>query len=114
MATPSAWLVWPGRHGGAAASRLRSAVLGLVLLLAGFAYPASSVQSNDPWATALNRRHDLVTRGEAVFRANFTPARGLGPLYNETSCITCHRSPTPGGMGTDGLEIGRASCRERV
>ena len=48
---------------------------------------------------------DLVTQGARLFVADFTPAQGLGPLYNRPSCVLCHGSPTTGGMGWDGLGL---------
>lgn len=63
-------------------------------------------------ATALDGQEDraadtaaLVARGEALFRADFTPEAGLGPLFNEQSCVACHNSPSVGGMGGDGLAV---------
>ncbi|MGA2895644.1 MAG: di-heme oxidoredictase family protein [Xanthobacteraceae bacterium] len=47
----------------------------------------------------------LIERGDALFNAEFTPADGLGPLFNARSCFECHRSPTSGGMGIDGLAV---------
>jgi CxxC motif-containing protein (DUF1111 family) len=44
-----------------------------------------------------------VARGAQLFRMNFTPAQGLGPLFNARSCSGCHGFPTAGGVGTDGL-----------
>jgi hypothetical protein len=46
---------------------------------------------------------DLIAYGARLFATQFTPEQGLGPLYNERSCLQCHRSPTAGGMGQDGL-----------
>ena len=42
-------------------------------------------------------------RGAALFRASFTPERGLGPLFNEQACSSCHLEPEVGGVGSDGL-----------
>jgi CxxC motif-containing protein (DUF1111 family) len=42
---------------------------------------------------------DIVARGERFFRTEFTPATGLGPLFNAPSCVACH--PGPGGMSAD-------------
>jgi CxxC motif-containing protein (DUF1111 family) len=42
-------------------------------------------------------------RGEQLFATTFTPAQGLGPLFNNTSCLACHNTPRPGGGGPDGL-----------
>jgi CxxC motif-containing protein (DUF1111 family) len=52
-----------------------------------------------------NSRTDpaLIARGELLFGASFTPGQGLGPLFNRTSCIGCHSTPTKGGMGIGGL-----------
>jgi len=36
-------------------------------------------------------------RGREVFERRFTPSEGLGPLYNATSCVSCHSTPVPGG-----------------
>lgn len=36
-------------------------------------------------------------RGRAIFLKRFTPGEGLGPLYNATSCKSCHSKPVPGG-----------------
>ena len=36
-------------------------------------------------------------RGKLVFQRRFRPEDGLGPLYNATSCASCHSVPTIGG-----------------
>ena len=36
-------------------------------------------------------------RGKLVFQRRFAPEDGLGPLYNATSCESCHSVPTTGG-----------------
>jgi mono/diheme cytochrome c family protein len=51
--------------------------------------------------------NDLATQGAKLFRADFTPAQGLGPLFNRQSCVQCHQAPTVGGMGLDGLAVVR-------
>lgn len=43
-------------------------------------------------------------QGLAIFNTTFTPATGLGPLFNSGSCIGCHDNPAPGGYG-DSTEI---------
>lgn len=45
----------------------------------------------------------LSARGEILFTTQFTPRQGLGPLFNDTSCVGCHGAPTTGGMGLEGL-----------
>jgi CxxC motif-containing protein (DUF1111 family) len=42
-------------------------------------------------------------RGAELFRMRFTPAQGLGPLFNKRACSGCHGFPTRGGVGADGL-----------
>ena len=36
--------------------------------------------------------------GKALFEHSFTRAEGVGPLFNETSCVTCHAGPATGGF----------------
>ncbi len=38
--------------------------------------------------------------GLLTFTFDETPATGLGPVYNETSCSKCHNAPAVGGGGT--------------
>ncbi len=47
----------------------------------------------------------LAELGYTLFRKEFGPADGLGPLYNARSCLGCHHSPTSGGMGLNGLAL---------
>lgn len=46
-----------------------------------------------------------AARGEAIFAKRFSPDDGLGPLFNDTSCLGCHATPAPGGVGPNGLGI---------
>ncbi len=44
----------------------------------------------------------LLTRfvaGRALFDKVYTPAEGLGPLFNENQCSACHTTPASGGTG---------------
>lgn len=43
-------------------------------------------------------------RGRGVFARVFTPAEGLGPLFNANSCAECHEDPLVGGTG-DEIEL---------
>ena len=47
----------------------------------------------------------LAELGSALFRKEFGPADGLGPLFNARSCVACHQSPTSGGMGLNGIAM---------
>lgn len=38
-------------------------------------------------------------RGKVLFEKRFQPSEGLGPLYNATSCASCHSTPVTGGSG---------------
>jgi CxxC motif-containing protein (DUF1111 family) len=55
----------------------------------------------------------LAARGAVLFVTPFTPAQGLGPLFNHQSCVGCHAVPSAGGMGPEGLgtatRVGRLS-----
>jgi len=53
------------------------------------------------------------TRGRAVFVRHFTPTTGLGPLFNGSSCATCHVSPTVGGAGPQ-IETHQTAMRAGV
>ena len=40
-------------------------------------------------------------QGSALFQTSFTPATGLGPLFNASSCAECHEAPVVGGDGDE-------------
>jgi CxxC motif-containing protein (DUF1111 family) len=61
----------------------------------------TKLASNDVGAAGVQ----LVELGYTLFRKEFGPADGLGPLYNARSCLACHQSPTSGGMGLNGLAL---------
>lgn len=42
-------------------------------------------------------------QGRAWFDHPFTPEEGLGPLYNQTRCSSCHDLPVIGGYGSESL-----------
>ncbi len=57
-------------------------------------------------ASVVSAPASLAARaGKVAFSRTFTPQMGLGPLFNERSCIGCHLSPSPGGTGRDGLAV---------
>jgi CxxC motif-containing protein (DUF1111 family) len=52
--------------------------------------------------------NDVLSFGQNIFAREFSPVQGLGPLFNGKSCIACHNSPGPAGMGvTDDTFINR-------
>lgn len=40
-------------------------------------------------------------RGRALFQKVFGPEEGLGPLFNQTGCASCHDLPSSGGHGAE-------------
>lgn len=42
-------------------------------------------------------------RGLEAFDRSFTPEDGLGPLFNQTRCSSCHDLPTKGGHGAEAV-----------
>jgi CxxC motif-containing protein (DUF1111 family) len=50
------------------------------------------------------RQRQAFNRGMLVFSTPFTPATGLGPLFNASSCLECHEQPSIGGHG-DEVEV---------
>src|SRR3954454_1769281 len=71
----------------------------------GFA-AATVVASED--VAAVEAAHDRTIRrqGRELFLREWVPGDprshggdGLGPLYNETSCVACHNLGAPGGAG---------------
>ncbi|PYO97379.1 MAG: hypothetical protein DMD60_07220 [Gemmatimonadetes bacterium] len=50
----------------------------------------------------LTARQQLGFRqGRALFQTTFSPATGLGPLFNARSCAECHEQPVVGGVGDE-------------
>ncbi|MEB3330413.1 MAG: di-heme oxidoredictase family protein [Candidatus Sericytochromatia bacterium] len=42
-------------------------------------------------------QREQFARGRALYEKTFTPAEGLGPLFNRDSCRACHGQPGTGG-----------------
>lgn len=67
----------------------------------------SSVATDNPGSPLPNltgEQQAQFNQGLAVFSTVFTPSNGLGPLFNSTSCASCHDNPTIGGYG-DSVEV---------
>ncbi|OLC05622.1 MAG: hypothetical protein AUH42_07170 [Gemmatimonadetes bacterium 13_1_40CM_70_11] len=58
-------------------------------------------QPGDPLPGLSEVERDKFTRGRAVFDSVFTPATGLGPLFNAVGCGECHEDPKAGGTGDE-------------
>src|SRR5881398_1045544 len=66
--------------------------------------PAFDVATSEPgsplpFLTLAQRA--LFERGRGVFQTGFTPATGLGPLFNNNACSQCHEDPVTGGIGEE-------------
>ncbi|MCA8976579.1 MAG: hypothetical protein KDC98_17795 [Planctomycetes bacterium] len=58
------------------------------------------VQLGDPLPDLTDAELAAFERGKVLFSKRFKPSEGLGPLYNATSCASCHSTPVVGG-GSD-------------
>jgi hypothetical protein len=71
---------------------------GLVLEVAAF-------DSNGPYRQAqltapIEPRSDVTGTGALLFAREFSPGDGLGPLFNQRSCVACHNEPNAGGSSS--------------
>jgi len=57
----------------------------------------TSVALGDPLPDLTPAELAAFQRGKVLFEKRFKPSEGLGPLYNATSCQSCHSRPVPGG-----------------
>ncbi|MCA8976795.1 MAG: hypothetical protein KDC98_18885 [Planctomycetes bacterium] len=55
------------------------------------------VQLGDPMPNLSDSELRAFQRGRVLFEKRFKPSEGLGPLYNATSCASCHSTPAIGG-----------------
>ncbi|PYO86773.1 MAG: hypothetical protein DMD58_16000, partial [Gemmatimonadetes bacterium] len=66
---------------------------------AEFVVVPASLGTALPGLDAAQRRQFEMGRG--VFATVFTPATGLGPLFNSVGCANCHEEPVIGGSGAN-------------
>ena len=76
--------------------------------LAGFCILSASIA----WAGDDQPNKAVLIRGAELFAkewlpgdSNGTGGDGLGPMYNETSCIACHHQGGPGGAGPTSTNV---------
>jgi CxxC motif-containing protein (DUF1111 family) len=62
-------------------------------------HPVLSANVGGPMPGLSQQERRLFDAGKAQFERVFTPATGLGPLFNGNSCATCHAAPAAGGVG---------------
>ncbi len=70
------------------------------------------------WAGDDQPSHDVLVKGADLFAREWLPNEskgpggdGLGPVYNETSCIACHHQGGPGGAGPTSTNVEIMSAR---
>ncbi len=56
-------------------------------------------EAGNPLDDLTGDERDRFKKGRVVFNQVFTPKTGLGPLFNNTGCASCHNEPVPGGGG---------------
>jgi len=79
-------------------TRLGLCALALSLTVAACRKPP---QPGDPLAGLTAQERDRFVHGRVVFDSAFTPATGLGPLFNAVGCGECHEDPKAGGTGDE-------------
>ncbi|MGH7645734.1 MAG: di-heme oxidoredictase family protein [Gemmatimonadales bacterium] len=67
----------------------------------------------DPLKGLTTEQRDQFNRGRRVFDSVFTPATGLGPLFNADACGECHEDPVSGGAG-DEVELHVSAFRPEI
>jgi CxxC motif-containing protein (DUF1111 family) len=68
-----------------------------VALAAGCRRP----QPGDPLRGLSAAERAQFDSGRVVFDSVFTPATGVGPLFNASACAECHEEPVSGGTGDE-------------
>ena len=64
------------------------------------AVAAAAAPGNDAAQRDVNRGRDLFTREWLPGDPGGHPGDGLGPVYNDTSCVACHNQGGVGGAGS--------------
>jgi len=67
----------------------------------------ASTKSGDPFATLTPAELALFNTGKVEFEAVETIDEGLGPVFNEASCATCHNAPVGGTTGRKETRFGK-------
>jgi CxxC motif-containing protein (DUF1111 family) len=68
---------------------------------------SASTKSGDPFATLTPAELALFNTGKVEFEAVEAIDEGLGPVFNEASCATCHNAPVGGTTGRKETRFGR-------
>lgn len=86
-----------GRH----EVRLLLLLLGLAVACQDRTPPESVGPPGSPLPGLDSARLAIFEEGRTLFDTDFTPDEGLGPLFNQRRCSSCHDLPTPGGEGEE-------------
>ncbi|MCI0436234.1 MAG: hypothetical protein L0271_21715 [Gemmatimonadetes bacterium] len=88
--------------GSSVCGRHAPRVLLAVVLIAGCSEPPESTATAGAPVPGLTADQlARFTQGEVLLHHEFTPEEGLGPLFNQRRCSSCHDLPTLGGMGEE-------------
>lgn len=83
------------------AARLRAVLL---LAVSGCASIETPLIDGEPGTPLPGLTEDQLLRfreGRALFGRAFTPEEGLGPIFNQARCVSCHDLPESGGHGAE-------------
>jgi CxxC motif-containing protein (DUF1111 family) len=86
----------------AAGAGMVSVLLGVWAATAGVGKPGAPA-FGDPLAGLTAPQLAQFAAGKRIFLAERTVGEGLGPVFNDVSCVACHSVPAPGG-GSERLE----------
>jgi CxxC motif-containing protein (DUF1111 family) len=75
--------------------------LSWVVVLVFTATACRRPQPGDPLRGLSAAERAQFDSGRVVFDSTFTPAVGLGPLFNASGCAECHEEPVSGGIGDE-------------
>lgn len=73
----------------------------IIITLAAGALACKPPQPGDPLPGLSPAQRAQFDSGRIVFDSTFTPALGLGPLFNASGCGECHEEPVTGGVGDE-------------
>lgn len=76
----------------------------LLLALAGCASIEAPLVEGEPGAPLpglTDRQLQRFREGRTLFGRAFTPEEGLGPIFNQARCVSCHDLPESGGHGAE-------------
>jgi CxxC motif-containing protein (DUF1111 family) len=82
----------------------------VIVLIVAAAACQPPLKPGDPVRGLTPEQRARFDRGRLVFDSVFTPATGLGPLFNANACGECHDDPVAGGVGNE-VEVHAAASR---